>query len=128
MVEVAAVAQAQGPVAEPPPAPPAERIGGKADGTFETIPAFGLPAINTAILLTSGVTITIAHHALKAGNRRILMDTGLGEFGGPTTGKLLEQLRAAGFQPLTLGARVLRADTAPLALLAHLAIGFEGQR
>ena len=41
-------------------------------GTFETIPAFGLPAINTAILLTSGVTITIAHHALKAGNRRIL--------------------------------------------------------
>jgi cytochrome c oxidase subunit 3 len=41
-------------------------------GTFETIPAFGLPAINTAILLTSGVTITIAHHALKAGNRGML--------------------------------------------------------
>jgi len=41
-------------------------------GEFETIPAFGLPAWNTAILLTSGVTITIAHHALKAGNRGIL--------------------------------------------------------
>jgi cytochrome c oxidase subunit 3 len=41
-------------------------------GSFETIPAFGLPAINTAILLTSGVTITIAHHALKDGNRKIL--------------------------------------------------------
>jgi cytochrome c oxidase subunit III len=41
-------------------------------GQFETIPAFGLPAINTAILLTSGVTITIAHHALKAGNRGML--------------------------------------------------------
>jgi cytochrome c oxidase subunit 3 len=41
-------------------------------GPFETIPAFGLPAINTAILLTSGVTITIAHHALKAGNRGVL--------------------------------------------------------
>jgi cytochrome c oxidase subunit 3 len=41
-------------------------------GDFETIPAFGLPAINTAILLTSGVTITIAHHALKDGNRKIL--------------------------------------------------------
>ena len=41
-------------------------------GAFETIPAFGLPALNTAILLTSGVTITIAHHALKAGNRGIL--------------------------------------------------------
>jgi cytochrome c oxidase subunit III len=41
-------------------------------GAFETIPAFGLPAINTAILLTSGVTVTIAHHALKAGNRAVL--------------------------------------------------------
>ena len=42
------------------------------DGSFETIPAFGLPAINTAILLLSGVTLTIAHHALKDGNRRVL--------------------------------------------------------
>ncbi len=41
-------------------------------GRFEIIPAFGLPALNTAILLTSGVTITIAHHALKAGNRGVL--------------------------------------------------------
>ena len=29
---------------------------------------------------------------------------------------------ARGFQPVSLGARVLRADTAPLALLAHLAL------
>jgi len=41
-------------------------------GEFEVIPAFGLPAINTALLLTSGVTITIAHHALRDGNRKIL--------------------------------------------------------
>ncbi len=41
-------------------------------GDFSTIGAWGLPAINTAILLTSGVTITIAHHALKDGNRKIL--------------------------------------------------------
>jgi cytochrome c oxidase subunit 3 len=41
-------------------------------GEFEVIPAFGLPAINTAILLTSGVTITIAHHALRSGNRLVL--------------------------------------------------------
>jgi cytochrome c oxidase subunit 3 len=47
-------------------------VGGKADGTFETIPAFGLPAWNTAILLSSGVTITIAHHALRSGNRAVL--------------------------------------------------------
>ncbi len=30
--------------------------------------------------------------------------------------------RAAGFAPITLGPRVLRADTAPLALLAHLGL------
>jgi cytochrome c oxidase subunit 3 len=41
-------------------------------GDFEVIPAFELPAINTAILLTSGVTLTIAHHALKAGRRALL--------------------------------------------------------
>ena len=45
---------------------------GAVGGEFEVIPAFGLPAINTAILLTSGVTITIAHHALKAGKRGLL--------------------------------------------------------
>jgi cytochrome c oxidase subunit 3 len=45
---------------------------GEVGGEFETIPAFGLPAINTMILLTSGVTVTIAHHALRAGNRGVL--------------------------------------------------------
>ncbi len=44
-------------------------VGGKADGSFETIPALGLPAINTAILLTCSVTVTIAHHALLTGHR-----------------------------------------------------------
>ncbi|MEZ5497844.1 MAG: cytochrome c oxidase subunit 3 [Steroidobacteraceae bacterium] len=47
-------------------------VGGKADGSFEVIPAFGLPALNTLILLTSGVTVTIAHHALRAGHRGVL--------------------------------------------------------
>jgi cytochrome c oxidase subunit III len=45
---------------------------GDVGGEFDVIPAFGLPAINTAILLTSGVTITVAHHAIKAGNRKVL--------------------------------------------------------
>jgi cytochrome c oxidase subunit 3 len=48
------------------------QVGGRTDGSFEVIPAFGLPAINTAILLTSSVTVTIAHHALRAGNRGML--------------------------------------------------------
>ena len=36
---------------------------------FSTIGAWGIPALNTAILLTSGVTITIAHWALKNNQR-----------------------------------------------------------
>ncbi|HUI59635.1 MAG TPA: cytochrome c oxidase subunit 3, partial [Steroidobacteraceae bacterium] len=47
-------------------------VGGRADSTFNVIPAFSLPAVNTAILLSSGVTITIAHHALRAGKRGTL--------------------------------------------------------
>ena len=48
------------------------QLGPRADGSFEIIPAFGLPALNTLILLTSGLTVTVAHHALKSGNRAIL--------------------------------------------------------
>ena len=36
---------------------------------FQTMTPFWLPTINTALLLTSGVTLTIAHHALQVGNR-----------------------------------------------------------
>lgn len=35
----------------------------------EVIPAFGVPAVNTAILLSSGATVTFAHWALKKNNR-----------------------------------------------------------
>ena len=36
---------------------------------FTTMTPFWLPTINTALLLSSGVTLTIAHHALVAGQR-----------------------------------------------------------
>lgn len=46
---------------------------GNIGGAFETIPAFGVPMLNTAILLASGVTITMAHHALRHGSRNPLI-------------------------------------------------------
>ena len=36
---------------------------------FQTMGPFWLPTINTALLLSSGVTLTIAHHALRANER-----------------------------------------------------------
>ena len=37
---------------------------------FQTMTPFWLPTINTALLLSSGVTLTIAHHALQLGQRK----------------------------------------------------------
>jgi cytochrome c oxidase subunit 3 len=53
---------------------PSQAVGatGSPAGTvepFTKIDAFPLPTLNTALLLTSGVTLTIAHHALIAGQR-----------------------------------------------------------
>jgi cytochrome c oxidase subunit III len=42
-------------------------------GPFEIMGAWGIPALNTLILLTSGVTITWAHWALKQNNRKHLI-------------------------------------------------------
>jgi len=42
-------------------------------GEFQTIGAWGIPALNTLILLTSGGTVTWAHHGLRANNRRVLI-------------------------------------------------------
>lgn len=50
-------------------------------------------------LPTEYIDIPFTPFLLVAGNRRVLMDTGLGDHGGATTGKLLENLRAAGFGP-----------------------------
>ena len=37
--------------------------------SFQTMGPFWIPTINTALLLTSGVTLTIAHHALRENHR-----------------------------------------------------------
>jgi len=42
-------------------------------GAFQTISAWGIPLLNTLLLLTSGLTITLAHWALKLGQRRALI-------------------------------------------------------
>lgn len=49
--------------------------GGAVD--YEVMAPFGLPLINTAILLTSSATVTIAHHALLQ-NRRLMLNVFLG--------------------------------------------------
>ena len=42
---------------------------GKIGGEYEAMAPLGLPLINTVLLLTSSITVTIAHHALLAGKR-----------------------------------------------------------
>ena len=49
-------------------------------------------------LATDYIDIPFTPFLIVAGGRRILMDTGLGDWGGPTTGKLLAHLRDAGLQ------------------------------
>ena len=44
-----------------------------AGDTTQAMGAWGLPAINTAILLVSSITLTIAHHALLEGKRGTLI-------------------------------------------------------
>ena len=46
--------------------------------SFQTMGPFWIPTINTALLLTSGVTLTIAHHALRENHRaKVLLWLGL---------------------------------------------------
>ncbi|HEX7370063.1 MAG TPA: cytochrome c oxidase subunit 3 [Rhodanobacteraceae bacterium] len=42
-------------------------------GSFIATSPWGIPLINTLLLLASSVTVTIAHHALRAGNRKKLI-------------------------------------------------------
>jgi len=40
-------------------------------GNFQTIPEWGIPFLNTVLLVTSSFTVTWAHHALKEGRRQL---------------------------------------------------------
>ncbi|MAA75812.1 MAG: cytochrome c oxidase subunit 3 [Salinisphaeraceae bacterium] len=42
-------------------------------GEFQTIPAWGVPFLNTIILVVSGITFEIAHHMLKEGKRGVCL-------------------------------------------------------
>ncbi|HET7930429.1 MAG TPA: cytochrome c oxidase subunit 3 [Rhodanobacteraceae bacterium] len=42
-------------------------------GSFTSGSPWGIPLLNTLLLLTSSITVTIAHHALRAGNRKRLI-------------------------------------------------------
>lgn len=42
-------------------------------GSFIATSPWGIPLINTLLLLSSSITLTIAHHALRAGNRKRLI-------------------------------------------------------
>ena len=46
---------------------------GEVGGDYKPMGPWGLPAINTLILLTSGVTVTWAHHAIKHDDRKNLI-------------------------------------------------------
>ena len=46
---------------------------GVVGGAFSTMSPWGFPLINTLLLLSSGVTITIAHHALRSDHRKALL-------------------------------------------------------
>lgn len=50
-------------------------------------------------LPTGHIDIPFTPFVIVHGGRKILLDTGLGEFGGPNAGKLLAHLAAAGIQP-----------------------------
>ena len=56
-------------------------------------------AMADAFLPTDALPITFTTLALRAGGRLILIDTGNGDSGAPTTGRWMANFRAAGFDP-----------------------------
>jgi 16S rRNA (uracil1498-N3)-methyltransferase len=94
------------------------------------LPTPGASPASTRLLLSlrEARTLGVAlDEALKGTGRGALSEahTELTSLSGPEGGFTDTEEHAArksGFTPVTLGARTLRADTAPLALLAHIAL------
>jgi 16S rRNA (uracil1498-N3)-methyltransferase len=76
-----------------------------------------------ALLSLDTPSLTLHQWAAAANRQRASLCLLSGPEGGWTPSEEL-QARASGFQGLTLGQRVLRADTAPLAALAALTLSF----
>ena len=64
-------------------------------------------ALKDAGLPTDQITIPFTPMVLDVGGQRVLVDTGNGEFGAPTSGKLLENLGRAGIAPDSITAVVI---------------------
>ena len=80
------------------------------EGFVRNAPLAEVKAVKAALgLPTDYVDIPFTPFLIVSGGQRILIDTGLGEFGGPTTGKLLEHLAAAG----------VKADEIDTVLISH---------
>lgn len=70
-----------------------------------------LPAVQAALaesfLPTDAVPLSFTSLVVESGGRLILLDTGNGNSGPPTTGRWLENFRAAGFDPARVDAVIL---------------------
>jgi glyoxylase-like metal-dependent hydrolase (beta-lactamase superfamily II) len=71
-----------------------------AEGFVRDVPLSQVQAaLAEAGLPTTHVDISFTAFVALLGERRVLMDTGNGQFGAPTTGRLLANLQAAGIAP-----------------------------
>src|SRR3546814_8188413 len=89
-----------------------------ADGNFD-MPAPKLlhedkPGIVKSLLGKAGYTDTVPTSIngflIDTGNKRVLIDTGTGGALAPTTGKLLDHLRAAGYEPAQIDEILIRSE------------------
>jgi glyoxylase-like metal-dependent hydrolase (beta-lactamase superfamily II) len=64
-------------------------------------------ALSEAGLPTDSVEVPFTPLVVDMGDQRILFDTGNGEFGAPTAGKMLENMAAAGIEPQSITAVVI---------------------